>query len=767
MTATPHRAGQSPLHVEDAHFEPLHEEGPPPSFDETEWSMAQAEHEPSPAGGRAVLGWALSLLAALWIGYSAWSAGRDLATQPLTSPLIAQWVAVAAGPLALLGLVWLMFGRTRRKEAEAFTRSVIAMRSEARSLEGLLGVLSQRIGENHAALNAISNQLMGLGDEAATRLGNVTRELDQGAERLAMHGAALDRAAEAARIDIGVLIEDLPRAEQSARAMAEALRTAGTDATAKAAEFEGQVAALTERTREADAIVADATQRLAEHLAQIETAGAAAATRIDEVASGSNATVDALLQRSAEALEEIRCGIDVQAAAVAALVEQSSAGIGHAGIEAADALGTRLSSASTALDSLSARIAEQERASQRMIADIDMGVATLDEKFAALAADGDTRAASVMGALGRIRADLEALAEQSSGQDGAIDALADRTAALRESVELLAAELREQLPAALGDAESGATRLLAAAQAARPEIEWAQHAAVDASGRLESGAVAIEAQHERLAQLLAAVDTGVGGAERRLAELAEAIGQADSAATNLSAETGPALVAALVQVKEAAAHAAERAREAISAVIPESAGNLSQAARTALEQAVREAVTTQLREVEAVAARAVESARAASERLTQQMISIGQSAAALEAHLEQTSEAQRQHDSENFAKRVSLLIDSMHSASIDVGKILSDEVDDKAWGSYLKGNRGVFTRRAARLIGNTEARSLAAHYEADREFHDSVNRFVHDFEAMLRRVLAEREGGLLAVTLMSSDVGKLYAALAQTVDRAR
>ena len=83
----------------------------------------------------------------------------------------------------------------------------------------------------------------------------------------------------------------------------------------------------------------------------------------------------------------------------------------------------------------------------------------------------------------------------------------------------------------------------------------------------------------------------------------------------------------------------------------------------------------------------------------------------------------------------------MHSASIDVGKILSDEVDDRNWSAYLKGDRGVFTRRAARLIGGTEAKALTAHYETDREFHDSVNRYVHDFEAMLRRIHAERDVG--------------------------
>jgi hypothetical protein len=109
----------------------------------------------------------------------------------------------------------------------------------------------------------------------------------------------------------------------------------------------------------------------------------------------------------------------------------------------------------------------------------------------------------------------------------------------------------------------------------------------------------------------------------------------------------------------------------------------------------------------------------------------------------------------------------MHSAAIDVGKILSDEIDDKAWASYLKGNRGVFTRRAVQLLGGSESRAIKAHYDADTEFQASVNRYVHDFEAMLRRVLAERDGGMMAVTLLSSDMGKLYAALAQAIERRR
>ena len=266
---------------------------------------------------------------------------------------------------------------------------------------------------------------------------------------------------------------------------------------------------------------------------------------------------------------------------------------------------------------------------------------------------------------------------------------------------------------------------------------------------------------------MASVDEGVGQAQSRLSELAAKLSEVEREAADLSAQTAPALVSALVQVKDAAVHASERAREAIEGIIPASANKLSEETRAALERAIKESVEDRLREVEGVAARAVESARAASDRLTQQVLSLGQSASALEQHIEQTREQQREKDSEAFARRVSLLIDSMHSAAIDVGKILSDEIDDKAWGAYLKGNRGVFTSRAVRLIGGSETRAIRNHYDNEIEFQQSVNRYVHDFEAMLRRVVVERDGGIIAVTLMSSDMGKLYAALAQAIDKRR
>ena len=770
MSTNPYRA-QGSRYPEDQeeHIPMVEGEEVPaePQFDRLNWAEIRDVHGVATEGGRQVLGWGLSILALLWTGYAGWSAGRSLATEPLTSPQIAQWVAILAGPLALVGLVWLMFGRTRRKETEKFTRSVIAMRTEARALQDVLGALHVQIAENHRSLGVMAGDLMGLGDQAATRLGNVTAQLHEGSRTLAEHGAALDRAAESARSDIGILLSDLPQAEDSARRMAETLRDVGRTAIQQAGQFEAQVSQLSTQAQQADVIVREASERLLANLNQIESAGSAAVASVSEAGEATRSGIDVLLTHSAEALTQIRSGIDAQAAAVSALVAQSQAGIGRAGIDASEMLGERLANAGSALDGLTSRIAEQERASQRLLADLDTGLAALDERFMDLARSGDERAGRVQTALNRLRTELEELSATTTAQDSSLDSLADRTLRLREGLDQLGIALAGQMSTTLGEAEAGAARLLASAEAARPHIEQMRNAAIEAENRIESGASNVETQQERLAALMTSVDLGVSQAEQRLSELGAAISAASEEAGRLSNETGPALVTALVQVREAAAHAAERAREAIAKVIPESASNMSEATRAALEKAVRESVESKLEELDRVATHAVETAREASDRLTAQMLSIGQSAVALEAHIERSREAQMKDTGEDFARRVSLLMDAMHSAAIDVQKILSDEIDDKAWSHYLKGNRGVFTRRAVRLLGGTESRAILAQYESDPEFQNAVNHYVHDFEAMLRRVLAERDGGMIAVTLMSSDMGKLYAALAQAVDKRR
>lgn len=92
---------------------------------------------------------------------------------------------------------------------------------------------------------------------------------------------------------------------------------------------------------------------------------------------------------------------------------------------------------------------------------------------------------------------------------------------------------------------------------------------------------------------------------------------------------------------------------------------------------------------------------------------------------------------------------------------------DTAWAAYLKGDRGVFTRRAVKLLDGNESKIVASYYDEDIEFREHVNRYIHDFETMMRVLLSTRDGNAVGITLLSSDVGKLYVALAQAIDRLR
>jgi hypothetical protein len=857
--------------------------------------------------GRRALGALLVLLALAWAAASAWQAWE---AQVFAAPArLISFSAMASAPLALLGLVWLLFGRSTRRETERFTQAVEAMRSESLALESVLGIVAQKLEENHGRLRGEAEKLMSLGDEAADRLGRVTYYLSKESSALDRKAAELEGAAAAAKVDIGVLLHDLPRAEEQARAVADAMKQAGLTAHGQAGALEAQLAALAARGREADEVLGSAAQKMSAHVARIESSAETAATAMDQASAGMTAAVDGAMVRASEALDATRSALESQAAATLAAIDQSRAALDRAGDDAAASLAARLDAVGAKVAELGEHLAAQDEVSGTLTARLGAEVAALEEAFAALArtggATGDrlTRAVeqaragstALIESLGGGRSEAEALLARGEAMrevfDGVAGALAqhvapgladaeaqaartqDAVAALaadagsveastrtvetrvgdvaarvaeigtmlraqedgsrsllaglrqeiaalqdsltaaetsgtaqagalggavaqvREAAAALAAELEaggaragalgersdqiagamretalrldEELTPALARIEAQAERTRQSAEALPPMLESAETASSAALARLEAAEGSVARQREALDALLARIDEGSASAEERLHGLAAAAAEAQEAAARIVADTGPELIESLLRVREAANQAASHAREAIAAVIPQSAGALSEAAQAALAQAVEATVAAQMAELSAVAEKSVETARRASERLTRQMVSLGETTAAIETRITDEKKRRDEQESEQFSRRVALLIESLNSTAIDVTKVLSNEVTDSAWAAYLKGDRGVFTRRAVRLLDASEMREIARHYDEEPEFREQVNRYIHDFEAMLRRILADREGSVLGVTILSSDMGKLYVALAQAIERLR
>jgi hypothetical protein len=724
----------------------------------------EAEPEASTLGPRLLAG-LLILLALGWIGASVY--GLTLAWPGPSLPAWLGWAGTFAAPLVLIGLAWLLFGRTGRRETQRFTKAVTAMRSESQALEAVLASVAARIEANRAALGEEAARLMSLGDEASDRIGRVTASFARETAELDRKAQALDQAAEAARIDVGVLMGDLPKAEAQARAAAEAMKEAGLAAHAQAGALESQLAALAAKGREADEVTGGAAQRLGAHVARIESGADAATARMNEAAVQMEAAVDGSMAKAAEAVDMARAGLEAQGQAMLAMVEQSKAAFEEAGAETTKMLAERLDMAGRKIEMLAGRLASQDAASRTLLGGMTRQLDEIGAQIAHIGDSGDRQNARLTESMNALKLNATGLLHEIEQGDAQSAALTQRAEALSAALADVTRKLRDEMPPAMAGIEIQSERTAASAEAVVEKMARMETAANAAAERVAETEASLTRQREALDALLATLTEGAREAEEKMLALSAAVSEADGAAAQLVRDTGPELVDTLVRVRDAANQAAAHAREAIAAVIPDSVVALVEASRDALGEALDAPVKEKLAEIGNASHMALATAKAASERLTRQLLTIGETAAAIEERIAEDRTEREAREAGELSRRVSLIIDALNSTAIDVSKILSNEVSDAAWAAYLKGDRGAFTRRAVRLIESGEARAIFVHYEEEPEFRDQVNRYIADFETMLRAVLAGQGGNALGITLLSSDMGKLYVALAQAIERLR
>jgi hypothetical protein len=524
---------------------------------------------------------------------------------------------------------------------------------------------------------------------------------------------------------------------------------------------------LTERGREADQIAGNAAQKLAAHLARMEGVSEVAGARLEEAAGQMTLSVDAALERAAEALESARRGMEAQGAAMLAMVEQSQETMARTGEEAAEAVGSRVVHISGQIDKVAATFAAQDQASQALVARLDSDLAAIEARFERFDTEGTARTERLGSAVNALRDHADDLKLALSGGGDAANILVGKVESLMTAIDAATREIDETMPAAWDRLEAKARQGIETVNQATPVIDALAGSAVAALASLAEADAILARQREALEAMSSVSSTQLAESKAVAEALSASIAAATADAEQLAGHAAPKLLDSLVQVRETAQQASEYARAAFAEIIPQSAEALGEKSKDALAKALTEQVEAQMVAIAETTENAVSAAQKATDRLMRQMLTIADTSAALEARITEAKESVERSDQTNFARRVALLIESLNSTAIDVTKILSNEVTDTAWAAYLRGDRGVFTRRAVRLLDAADAREIVRHYEGEPEFREQVNRYVHDFEAMLRNVLATRDGSPLSVTLLSSDAGKLYVALAQAIERLR
>jgi hypothetical protein len=641
--------------------------------------------------------------------------------------------------------------------------------ARARTMSATKSLASQ-LTQLQEATRSASQEVTGMADIAAGRIDATAQgarlAMDRSRQDLEAHATALATLVEAAQTGVAdtsaqvreALTQDLDAAETDLRIRLEKSQHIVRNGLATTDD------ALSRRAQALEALVAASEKGIGE---ASENALAVLERDMEAMEIDLHRRLDAALQRAQETLAVTDAGLNSQAVSLDSLIARSRESLTAIGDQTVTGLSDSISDVESRLHQVNDMIEGQHNLMSSLHSSLHDTIASTEGRFAALEDSALARGERLTGALVRMTDETlridNALAAGGMTAEKLIGCAETLLVALDSSVR----ELDETYPAALErfDARMEQSRALLGSMA--PEMERLEAISQALLGRTEEAEEMLRGQGSRLTEWLESTQGGLEANRQLVEKLRTTLDAAHQDATRITEGAGPLLVTALLRVKDTADQAAERARQALGRAIPDAAQQLAQASDEALQAVIGEKVTAQIEQVARVAEEAVKAAHQASERLTRQLLTIADTSANVEQRIEEAERASENRDRDHFARRSALLIESLNSTAIDVAKILSNDVTDSAWSAYLKGDRGVFTRRAVKLLDAGESREIALHYDNDADFRDHVNRYIHDFEGMLRIILSARDGNALGVAILSSDMGKLYVALAQAIERLR
>jgi hypothetical protein len=385
-------------------------------------------------------------------------------------------------------------------------------------------------------------------------------------------------------------------------------------------------------------------------------------------------------------------------------------------------------------------------------------------EVAELGGDAEGRVAASLASLsGKLSESREAL----TGTDTAIAELTDGSVRLLELIQASVQHSTKDLPQAMSVSEAKLGEIESRVAALKGGLSEAETSGKAVADYVVQGSNGLTDALQQIETLSAKVNEDGSQQAATLAAMATSLGKVRSESLALAEQAQGELKRAIEELNQAARESVAGIETMSAGAVSELAARIGDESGAAIDNAMRARTAEVSGQLEQAALQASSVSREAAVALRDQLAKVSE----LTGHLEQRvaharARAEEQVDND-FARRVALITESLNSNAIDLAKAMDNDVTDTAWGAYLKGDRGIFTRRAVRLLDAGEAKSIAQLYEDDMGFRDHVSRYIHDFEAMLRQLLSTRDGHALGVTLLSSDMGKLYVALAQAIERLR
>lgn len=687
--------------------------------------------------------------------------------------------------------------REAGSHAEALRQLLTRETAELRSLNAAMG------GETAESLKAVAERVGGL-SEVAERASTLSRDMEQalGRQQTALEGATERAGREADRLGTvlrghaeglskaaGIvarqveatevvvtrqasLLENATATTQAFTAAAEALSAkvgASVDSLARqtaqlreekekissraavlAADLRGsleQVTALAEGVTRRAAALEEINRRVAE-------TGHAAAQELDAATAAALGDFNAFRDASAEALE----GARVAAAAIRDTVAQGEnvRRMLHTqarGLEqSVKSLGEQVRGTGLALDEQSQAIHQtSERAAERIrhLAELfSRNAIDITRTTARAVVEIETVSEGLKAGTGEVKGVVTALQDAGLAVERSVEGAMGRVAQARADME----DGRQAVRAAIGDFSNAGDRI---ANLANDTVQALTSLADELRGEANGLAAAAdgafdkaEGLRDQLDSLLIRFEDGVSRGAGEVNRAGERLRLAAEVFEATAVHAGGAMAERADEL-ESRFHGLERAAALARAGVDEAAG--------ALEH------HTEL--LDAAGKRGVDNARKAVAELARHAEQIIALIKAAEQKAKDLDTVRDSIDVQKFLTETSYVLERLQATAVDIARLFTPAVEEDLWRRYYKGEQNVFLHHAAKTITRNQSAAVKKLFTQNGEFRAYAERYMSEYEALMRAARANDRADILTAVFTSSDMGRLYMVLARSVGR--
>lgn len=659
-------------------------------------------------------------------------------------------------PLVLLAVTWLLAMRHSRAESARFGDVARLLRQESESLEARMRTVNEEISMARQFLSQNALELESVGKRSSQHMLEAAEILTASLADSDEKAKTLEAVSNAATSNLEQLRKHLPVVTSAAKDVTNQIGSAGNNAQLQIKLLISGLERIGEAgisTRDYIDQVGSRAETVFEKLDKISREGAAALDHAGVESEKRAALSAALLNSAAENMVQKIATISSD---LESLIQESS-----------EKIGENVSQVKNSLIDLSEQSEEERSRIFAIIGEVEKHIGLSSARITEIDQAATDQTAKLAFAVSALSESTRAVGTDLNNNQQITRSLMELSDRLLLALNTVNHEISSTIPGSIELIDTNfsvAAEQIHAASGSAQQLNALSESLLDRTNNLGT---LINSQRGDVEKIMTESDAYFVARHEQVETLTLALAEARALLDTITNEATSKLNISLEGLRASTKQAAEDSRRIIDEELAHVADRLTEQNQASLATAINNQVNSMNDLIHAAIERNLTLSETSTVKLTSQISQLEELATNLEKRIAESRSGFEGIDDDSFARRMVLLTESLNSTSIDVAKILSNEVTDTAWAAYLKGDRGVFTRRAVRLLDAGESRTIATHYGQDAEFREHVNRYIHDFEAMMRVLLSTRDGNAICVTLLSSDVGKLYVALAQAIERLR